>query len=339
MALALAYPMIQSPALKETIWGGRKLARFGKHLPPDVPIGESWEIADHPNGCSYILNGPLAGLSLRQIIEQHAYMIYGTHVPHQWLSRFPLMVKIIDAAESLSVQVHPDDAYVAAHGIDDTGKTECWIVIEAEPNAELVVDVRPGTDPAAFKLAAQKARLDQYLLRRSVRPGDFIFIPAGRLHAIGGGILLAEFQQPGDTTFRVYDWGRTDAHGHPRPLHLDQAVECINFSGRHAASGGCGIVQQSSEATVERLADTPFFHLERLSLKGGSLCRPLNDEFQALLVIDGRVRIATGPGEGAVEAAAGTSLIIPATAGQYEINAGNGNATLLAAGVRKNNHA
>ena len=165
------YPMIQSPALKETLWGGRKLARFGKTLPPEVAIGESWELADHPNGRSYILNGPLAGLSLRQLVEQYADQLYGPAAPQDWLNRFPLLVKIIDAADSLSVQVHPDDAYTAAHGINDTGKTECWVILGADAGAELVVDVRPGTSAEQFKQAAEQGRLDDFLVRQSVKIG------------------------------------------------------------------------------------------------------------------------------------------------------------------------
>ena len=332
------YPMIQSPALKETLWGGRKLARFGKTLPPEVAIGESWELADHPNGRSYILNGPLAGLSLRQLVEQYADQLYGPAAPQDWLNRFPLLVKIIDAADSLSVQLHGDDAYTAAHGINDTGKTECWVILGADAGAELVVDVRPGTSAEQFKQAAEQGRLDDFLVRQSVNVGDFFFIPAGRLHAIGAGILLAEFQQPSDTTFRVYDWGRTDAHGKSRPLHLNQSLQCINFSGRHADGGGQAVLQKSPLTTLESLADNSFFYLERLHLSQGGFNRTLDRGFELVMIVDGNVHLTAGPNATPVDAGTGTCVLLPAVAGEYHVET-NGGTTLLLSGVPRKQHA
>jgi mannose-6-phosphate isomerase len=337
--MSLSYPMIQTPVLMEKVWGGRKLERFGKSLPADRPIGESWELSDHPNGRSSVANGPLAGLSLRNVIERHGEMLFGPHAPRPWQDRFPLLVKIIDAAEPLSVQVHPDDAYTAAHGIADTGKTECWVILESEPGAELVVDVRAGSDRAEFAAAARRGQLDDFLVRRRVRAGDFLYIPAGRLHAIGAGIVLAEVQQPSDTTFRVYDWGRGDEGGQSRPLHLEQSLECINFSGRHEPGGGRGVIEESADFRLESLAETRFFYLHRLELRPqGSVRRELAHGFEAAMVVAGEVLAETAGSAELANVGCGSTVLLPSGAGSYQLESAGG-ATVLLAGVPREKNA
>ena len=204
----MSYPLLFEPILKEKIWGGDTLyKKYGMDL-PSPNIGESWNIACHENGMSVVANGSLKGKTLEEVIHLRGRALLGTSLGDEHIEKFPLLIKILDATDILSVQVHPDDTYAKIHENGELGKTEMWYVIDAKPDASLVYGVKEGTTREEFKAAIEGGYLEKYLKRLEVESGDVVFMPAGMVHAIGAGILICEIQQNSDTTYRVYDWNR-----------------------------------------------------------------------------------------------------------------------------------
>jgi mannose-6-phosphate isomerase len=219
------YPTIFEPLFKQRVWGGRSLERlYGKRLPPAVNIGESWEISDRDDDQSVIANGPFAGRTLGWLMSEHGADVLGSSTPAPG-NRFPLLCKILDARERLSLQVHPRT------GIDPSGepKTEMWYIAAAEAGAELFVGLRRGTTKKSFEEAIRDRRVAECFHRIDVRVGDVMFLPSGRVHGIGAGLVIFEIQQNSDTTYRVHDWDRVGADGKPRELHIDQSLANIDF--------------------------------------------------------------------------------------------------------------
>ncbi len=211
----------------ERIWGGRKLADlFGKNLPANKRIGESWEIVDRPEAQSVVSNGPLKGKTVHELWSQHRQEIFGTLTE---TARFPLLVKLLDAQEKLSLQVHPPEKIAAKLGGES--KTECWYVAAADTGAELFVGFKRSITRQQFEKSLHAGSAADEVHTVKVRAGDAMFLPAGRFHAVGAGNVLVEVQQNSDTTYRVFDWNRVDqATGKPRQLHVDQALESIDFN-------------------------------------------------------------------------------------------------------------
>src|ERR1043166_4766244 len=222
----MLYPLTFRPIFKERIWGGRKLQQlYEKALPPSVPIGESWEISDRPGDVSVIANGPLAGKDLRWLLEHDAEALLGpAKLPG---NRFPLLIKLLDAREKLSLQVHPPVHKTVELGGEP--KTEMWYIADAAPGAELFVGLSRGVTRAKFERKIRNGTVADCVHRVPVRAGDAMFLPSGRVHAIGAGLVLFEIQQNSDTTYRVFDWNRLDDQGKPRQLHIEQSLECIDF--------------------------------------------------------------------------------------------------------------
>lgn len=244
------YPLKLKPIFKERIWGGQRLRTlFGKNLPPDKSIGESWELADLPEDKSVIINGPLAGRTIDQAIRQFGPALHtGRPGP------FPLLIKLLDARQVLSVQVHPDEQTCRRMGTGQP-KTECWYILEAPPDGMIYKGLKPGTTRRQFARAIAEGTCEDYLVAVPVKAGQCHFLPAGTPHAIGAGLVIAEIQQPSDTTYRLFDWNRVDpATGKPRLLRIEQALESIRFEG-------------SSETlpvtTIGRLVDAPQFKLDK----------------------------------------------------------------------------
>ena len=210
----------------ERIWGGRRLeSEFGKKLPPNARIGESWEIVDRAEAQSVVANEPLRGKTLHELWTQHRHDIFG-EVPDS--DRFPLLVKLLDAQEKLSLQVHPREDTAKILGSEP--KTEFWYVAAAERDADIVVGLRASLTREQFKHALDEKTVEDCVHKVRVKAGDAMFLPAGRLHAVSGGNLLVEIQQNSDTTYRVFDWNRVDEKGKQRQLHVDQALQCIDFN-------------------------------------------------------------------------------------------------------------
>lgn len=216
-------PLLVEPHVDQRIWGGDKLAtRFGKPAPRDQPIGESWEIYDD----NTVRNGPYAGSTIAQLRATMGRDLTG-HVSPQ--RRFPILTKMIDAHDVLSVQVHPDDHFAQLLEHQPNGKTECWYVIEADPGAVLTYGFARDSNPREYEDLVKRADLEELLRSLTVSPGDVIYIPAGTVHAIGAGIVVYELQQTSDITYRIYDWNRRDARGRARELHVDRARQVLDY--------------------------------------------------------------------------------------------------------------
>ncbi|MFN7141648.1 MAG: type I phosphomannose isomerase catalytic subunit [Limisphaerales bacterium] len=223
----LLYPLTFEPIFKERIWGGRNIEQlYGKKLPVGVPIGESWEISDRPGDESIIASGPLAGKSLHWLLEQHRPALLGS-AQLSSSGRFPLLIKILDAQEKLSLQVHPPAEKAALLGGEP--KTEMWYIADATPDADLFVGLKRGTTRADFEKKVKDGSVAQCFHHIQTKPGDAIFLPSGRVHAIGAGNVIFEIQQNSDTTYRVFDWNRVDSSGKPRELHVEKSLESIDF--------------------------------------------------------------------------------------------------------------
>ena len=310
-------PMRMQPVYKQRVWGGRRLADlFGKDVPADGPIGESWELADHPNGRSLVADGPFAGKTLRWLLEHHGPAVVGrAEMARGAAARFPILVKFIDAADRLSVQVHPDDAAAAAHHEGESGKTECWVVVAAGPDAWVVDGLAPGTTRETLGEALRAGTIRDLLVVRNVAPGDVVWIPAGHVHAAGPDLLLAEVQQNSDLTYRLYDWDRAGLDGKPRDLHVEAALETIAFEGEAAPSGGRGRTISETGLEIEHLADCHAFSLSRVRLDRRPWAAGTGGTFAAVVVLEGRATLVAGEGETAL--LPGVTVLVPADAGEY----------------------
>jgi mannose-6-phosphate isomerase len=247
-----SYPMKLVPRYLPKPWGGRRIGEiFGRELPPDQPIGESWELFDRPDGSAGIGNGPLAGMTLADLRGE---------VP------LPLMTKIIDARETLSVQVHPDDE--AAAELSGESKTEAWYILESEPGALIYKGLEEGADPGDLVAAIAAGGVPDILHSFHPEAGDVVFLPAGTVHAIGGGIVLFEVQENSDTTYRLYDWDRLGLDGKPRDLHTDQAIRAADFAGPGLDRVEPRIIEDDGRyRRVERVS-CPQFTMEEQEIMG-----------------------------------------------------------------------
>lgn len=254
----MAHPLFLKSVLQEKIWGGKRLKEaFGYELPSEK-IGEYWAISAHPNGVSIIENGPFAGQALDTVYAEHRELFGNSKEPV-----FPLLTKILDANEWLSVQVHPDDAYGLANE-GELGKTECWYVIAADEGAEIVYG-HQATSKEELRQMIEEGKWDDLLIRIPVKAGDFFYVPSGTMHAIGKGILILETQQSSDTTYRVYDFDRKDADGNLRELHIDQSVDVMTI-GEVANSHPDAI--DVSEATLTTFVSNEFFTVYKWDIHG-----------------------------------------------------------------------
>ncbi|MCX7848428.1 MAG: class I mannose-6-phosphate isomerase [bacterium] len=226
--MAAFYPLTFKPIYKSKLWGGHRIAAlFHRDLPAGSHIGESWELADRPDDNSVVASGPFAGMSFAELRTRFPLEMFGDFAP-ECQRAFPLMIKFIDAQEPLSLQVHPDNRYALKHA-NDLGKTEAWYIVDAMPGATVSRGFKAGVTAEKVAKALQQGKIESLVFTCSVNRHDAIFLPAGTIHSMSGGIFLAEVAQNSDVTYRVYDYGRTDSHGRPRPLHLQQAMDVLSF--------------------------------------------------------------------------------------------------------------
>lgn len=296
----MLYPFLFEPRFKERVWGGRKLEQlYHKALPPEVPIGESWEITDRPGDVSVIGNGPLAGQTLRGLMEQHRDALLGT-TPAPG-GRFPLLVKILDAQDKLSLQVHPPAAVAASLGGEP--KTELWYIADAAPPAELFVGLKRGVTREEFETRIGNGTVADCFHRLPVKAGDAMFLPSGRVHAIGAGPVIFEIQQNSDTTYRVFDWNRVGLDGRPRELHVTESLASIDFNDFEPRLIGSAFSRNPTLA-VRYLVDDPLFRVDACRVKRGQRFYVRSDGVQVLGVVQGRLRLSyqaheltLGPGQ------------------------------------------
>jgi mannose-6-phosphate isomerase len=303
-------PLLFEPKLVPKVWGGRQLEGYGKALPAQGGIGESWDIYDRPGDSALVAQGPWKGRSLHELMLESGPALLGQAGPGPLAGAFPLMVKLIDARESLSLQVHPDDAQaLALGGPGQSGKTEMWVVLEAAPGATSCAGLRSGVTAAQLKGALASGHWEGIFHEFPVKQGDAIFIPAGRLHAIGKGCLVAEIQQNSDLTYRVYDYARLE-QGKPRELHLEQALACIRFDA--AMAGMPALVSpRRLSASEESLVECPYFKVSRLTLR--SAFRPPSSpkSFHLLTALGDPIRIKAQEGETLLSK--GATALLPAS--------------------------
>lgn len=284
--MAALYPFTFRPIFKERVWGARNLERlYGKILPATVPIGESWEISDRPGDVSVIANGPLAGKDLHWLVENHRADLLGDAKLEA--GRFPLLIKLLDAQEKLSLQVHPPAAKAAELRGDP--KTEMWFIADAIPNAELYVGLKRGVTRADFERRIGDGSVAECFHRAPVQAGDAMFLPSGRVHAIGAGLVIFEIQQNSDTTYRVFDWNRVGLDGKPRELHVPQSLASIDFDDfEPALVNGAEVVGPNFRS--RQLVNHPLFVVEQFRVTNAGSVKLPAGRMQIIGVVSGEVR-------------------------------------------------
>ncbi len=322
------YPLTFDPVFKDYPWGGRNLAeRLGRTIPAGT-VAESWEIAAHPNGASIINNGPLRGQTLTDAMAIWGTQLLGSNSQTALeLNKFPLLIKLLDANRWLSVQVHPNDEYGLANE-NEFGKTEMWVVLHAEPGAEIIYGFKAGTTRAAYAEAVRNDAAAAALHRLPVAAGDVIFVPAGAIHALGPGVIVAEIQQNSDTTYRIYDWGR------PRPIHVEQAMAVLDFDLVEPGTATPNVLLAEEGLRIEQLATCPYFATERIQLSASNAFNGLCDgsSFEIWGILAGNVTLEWG--SESLDLNAIQWVLLPAAIGAYQIVAtGDRDSTLLRVNV------
>lgn len=298
------YPIKFENLYYQNIWGGRDFEEFRNNLPEGV-VGESWDIACHPSGMGIVSNGELKGKTFKNIIDEYGHELVGTKVS---IEKFPLLVKLINAREKLSVQVHPNDEY-AARVENQYGKTEAWYVVKAEEGARLVVGTKNCTKEE-FEKAIDENKTMELLNIIPVKEGDAFLINSGLVHAICEGVTIAEIQQNSDVTYRVYDYGR------PREIHVEKALDVINFA---LQSINIGLNKEESKDGYKKkfLCENEYFGIEKITVEEGFKDLTNGDRFFILTNVKGNGTVKYNKGE--VDLNYGDSILIPATLGQYEV--------------------
>jgi len=293
------YPLTFEPIYKEKIWGGRNLDRlFGRALPEGELIGESWELADLTNGVSVVASGPSKGATLTELTTDMGGALLGGARPQPG-GRFPLLLKLLDANDTLSLQVHPDAAAVANMGGDAALKTECWYIVESR-DGYIYKGVRKGVTPERFRRAIETDTCQDVVVRFDVAAGDFHYLPAGTVHALCEGVVVAEVQTPSDTTYRVTDWGRG------REVHVEQSIQCIHFAPPSGDVPG---------AAGDTLLATDFFTVARREVTGGATFVLPSGRCTALMMLSAEGPAAVGydnDGGGEAPVGAGDTVLLPA---------------------------
>lgn len=309
----MLYPLLMQAPVKDYIWGGTRLREKYNKVSTADKLAESWELSCHPAGPSVIANGPAKGETLEQYLEKKGMALLGTKGKD--CKNFPIMIKLIDAKDNLSVQVHPDDAY-ALKNEGELGKTEMWYIIDAEPGAELLYGVEKEITRQELADSLKNGTITEICHHAPVKKGDVFFIPAGTIHAIGKGILLAEVQENSNTTYRLYDYGRVGNDGKPRQLHVQQGTEVCSLKPLPLVDKR----QQaalSSDCTPELLVSCEYFNTYSIELSGANHLKADNESFHTFTVLEGNL-VLTYQGE-KLPMEAGQSVFLPANMGEYTI--------------------
>ncbi len=327
MPIVPLYPLTFKPILKSLIWGGRRLGNIlHKAIGPGDTYAESWEISDHGEDVSRVNAGPLAGTGLRTLIHESGNDLLGKGRSRVKPDQFPLLVKFLDANDVLSVQVHPDDV-LGRRLANDNGKTETWVIVHAEPGSLIYAGLKTGVDRKKFAEALASNAVEPLLHRFDAKAGDCIMIPAGTVHAIGAGVVLAEIQQMSDATFRVYDWGRVGPDGKPRQLHIAQALEATDFdAGPVSPISPIAINLPDGVGTRERLSRCDYFALERLRIRQPTRIGAA-DRFTIVIGLGGEADLCYEQERTPI--ALGRTVLIPASVGLCDVEPRSGEVALL----------
>jgi mannose-6-phosphate isomerase len=321
----MLYPLKFRPRFLEKMWGGRKMQTLlGKPLPAEKPIGESWELYDFPAGyvegvegrlSSEVANGPLAGRTLHDLVGQFGAELMG----HAKLSgsdgQFPVLIKFLDAGDDLSIQVHPDETYAAAHP-DAHLKTEAWYVVQHDAGSKIFKGLCDGMTRDRFEQAIKTGTVEHCVEQLAVKDGDCVFMPSGTVHALGRGILAWEVQTPSDTTFRVFDFNRIEqSTGKPRKLHVEQALACIDFSGKLEPKQPRSTIN-GQYTTVSRLVTSNYFKLEKVRMRGGTDKRLPYDQPVVWTMLEGECHLRVDGLAEPVIVTRGETVLLPARMNQ-----------------------
>jgi mannose-6-phosphate isomerase len=304
----MLYPLRFHPLYKQYMWGGRKFeTSLGRALSPGENYAESWEICDHGADQSVAAWGPLAGATLGELVARHGQELLGRN---HALPRFPLIAKFLDARQTLSVQVHPNDAQAARLNPPDSGKTEAWIILEAEAEGLIYAGLKPGVDRTTLQSAIREGRCADCLHSFHPQAGDCVFLPAGTVHSMGAGLLAAEIQQSSDTTFRLFDWNRLGPDGKPRPLHIEQGLKAVDYE---MGPVNPQPAQAADRAGASRLVACDKFVLDRFTFDapreiGG------DDRCHILIILGGSLLVEGDPA--AAPMSRGSTVLLPACLGR-----------------------
>ncbi|MGG4488070.1 mannose-6-phosphate isomerase, class I [Metabacillus idriensis] len=301
-------PIFLKPVFKDRIWGGTNLRdQFGYEIPTET-TGECWGISAHPHGPNEISNGPLKGMTLDQAWHKHRELFAG-----QEGDDFPLLVKILDAKTNLSVQVHPDDSYARDVEGEPFGKTECWYVIDCESGAELVYG-HHACSKLQFEQMVSENRWDELLRKVSIKPGDFLYVPNGTIHAIGAGTIILETQQSSDVTYRVYDYDRRDEEGNTRELHLGKSIEVAMIP--HLDADFDSVLSVNEDLRIKKLIKETYFTVYHWNLSG-SVSKVENPSYQLVSVLDGEGELRMK--QGASPFKKGDHFIVPSSVKSFSL--------------------
>jgi mannose-6-phosphate isomerase len=307
MSTELGVPLTFRPVYQTLVWGGRRMERWRPGI-PDGPIGESWDLADHKAGMSVVADGPLAGTSLAALVAAAPSELVGAGFRG---GPFPLMVKLIDASQRLSVQVHPDDALARQLGVGDNGKTECWLVLD--DGGSVYQGTRSGVDRAGFAAALAAGTVADTLNHFDAAAGDFFFLAARTVHALGAGCLIYEIQQTCNVTFRVWDWGRLGLDGKPREMHVAQSLDTIDFARTGFGPRRPSWAPHPGGGETRTLVDCEHFSVDER--RGRVMQAPARGRCTVVVCLEGEVTLATARGE--VWLPAMHTALVPAVAGDW----------------------
>lgn len=304
-------------SLHETIWGGRRLATLaGKSLPPDALIGESWETAND----AVVETPPFADHTLADLVATYGAALVGERAIAVYGRRFPLLTKFIDAQQWLSVQVHPNDAYAAAHEGGKLGKTEAWYILHAEPGAQIVYGFTRAVSRDEARVAIAATQLESLLNTVEVHAGDVVFVPAGTVHAIGAGVALYELQEYSDVTYRLYDYGRLQANGQPRELHVERALDVLRSEpAAQVFTHPAPAVELGGGAVARTLVACPYFVESELRLDGELVGATTGASCHILTLLSGSCEVVGAVGE-PIRLSHGETAVLPATLGAYTLH-------------------
>ena len=306
------YPLKFEPILKDKIWGGEKLNTYFSKDSESKCLGESWEISTVPEDISVVSNGPLKGKSLQDILEVFKSDLLGQQNYKRFGNDFPLLIKFIDAKEDLSIQLHPDDA-LAKKRHNSFGKTEMWYVMQADTDANLIVGFNQDMDKETYLKHLEDKSLTKILNFDKVKEGDTYFIEAGRVHAIGAGVLLAEIQQTSDVTYRVYDWDRVDSDGNERDLHNDIAIDAFDFN----MKDDFRVSYESHKNSSNEMVRCPFFVTNFIEMNETLKIENTQDSFMIYMCVDGEVEVSTA--YSTINISKGETVLIPAVIKDYSL--------------------